>query len=556
MTEVAHYSFVPWLRRGLAAGIAAPDTLGDAPGDDGGRAQLSAELALTQVPLTDGTAPAPAAIRKSIELLGPGDVGAIAPQAILRTEPYAGAADATPGELAYVEFYEEDFPWRYTPARAANQVEDPARRHKLRPWIALWVLEEDELELLERAGAPPVLALRPGADLPPAGETWAWAHVQLSQVVADPAQVGSAIQARPDHALSRLLCPRRLEAGRHYHAVLVPAFETGRLAGLGLPTAGVPTQQASWGTAAAQADPRYPVYLHWSFSTGFLGSFEELVRALVARPVGEAFGKRPLDVRDPGYGLDRGGGPDTVGLEGALQPPRFVRDPFPDVPGPAFVAGLEEVVDLSENLTTPGSEVPDDPIVTPPAYGRWHAGLARVADAADDPDVAWLRELNLDPRARAAGGLGTEVVRQRQEELMERAWKQVGRLEDANQRLREAELATAAGDALYAKHLLTATAERMLILTSAAQTGLGAAGRRITVRGAVDESRVPAAAQSAAFRRLTRPQRKLLRQVTGRADVGGLQDGLISGMNADPAEAITTAPPPPEPPAAVSLAAV
>ena len=59
---------------------------------------------------------------------------------------------------------------------------------------------------------------------------------------------------------------------------------------------------------------------------------------------------------------------------------------------------------------------------------------------AGDP-VHWLVELNLDLRNRAAVGLGAEIVRARQEEYVQRAWEQVGAVEEANRRLREAELA-------------------------------------------------------------------------------------------------------------------
>ena len=40
-----------------------------------------------------------------------------------------------PGQLV-IEFYDEDFPWRYTPAAPDGG--------KLRPWIALIVLKETE----------------------------------------------------------------------------------------------------------------------------------------------------------------------------------------------------------------------------------------------------------------------------------------------------------------------------------------------------------------------------------------------------------------------------
>ncbi len=53
---------------------------------------------------------------------------------------------------------------------------------------------------------------------------------------------------QPDLAYSRLLCPRKLAANTAYHAFLVPTFETGRLAGLGLDPATAEHATASaWG---------------------------------------------------------------------------------------------------------------------------------------------------------------------------------------------------------------------------------------------------------------------------------------------------------------------
>ena len=53
-----------------------------------------------------------------------------------------------------------------------------------------------------------------------------------------------------------------------------------------------------------------------------------------------------------------------------------------------------------------------------------------------DPDSrpAWPHELNLDPRQRAAGGLGARVVRKHQERYMKLAWEQVGEIIAANRK--------------------------------------------------------------------------------------------------------------------------
>lgn len=579
MTDtLAHYTFLPWVRRGIAARIDEADHLGTQP-DTGpmGRAGLSVELVVDYVPKGGGSAAALPAVTRRVELIGPGDVLGIKPNTVLRTEPYANAVNVTPGELAFVEFYEEDFPWRYTPARAAKASESVALQHKLRPWLALFVLRSDEFTIVERSGELATLSVNPGVPLPPVDETWVWAHAQVGGDVASIAEVDAAIASAPDRSLSRLMCPRKLVADTSYVGFIVPAFETGRLAGLNEPDPGTPAQKPSW--SATAADRRFPIYFQWAFKTSSSGGFETLARKLVASPVGPNFGKRTMDISDAGYGLPVIPGA-TIQLEGALCPPDFDRIAFPQAPSANFAAKLRALVDLSEDMQLANAadlphplastanrpsayapmlrpsvnpEIPDDPILTPPAYGRMHANVGRIADAAANADLDWLCELNLDPRCRVAAGLGTEVVRQFQDEFMERAWKQVGEIEATNQRMREAELAAAAGDALHAKHLSTMPDDRLLTLTAAAQRGLRAPAVGSSVRGLIADSRVPTAAQSATFKRLSRPQRKLMRQLTGSGQVEGVQDVILAKMNRSAHDALSTARPKEEPPAAVAL---
>ena len=287
-----------------------------------------------------------------------------------------------------------------------------------------------------------------------------------------------------------------------------------------------------------------------------------------------------MDVSNPGYGGARTDGA-VVYLEGALKPPDFARKEFPTEPGNAMASEIEAVVDLSEDLQEGGvndivhpfaskagqpsgdaptlrpsgvaEDLPDDPIVTPPVYGGRHADVARVRDAQSQAKWAWLRELNLDPRNRAAAGLGTEVVRQRQEEFMERAWNQVGEVEAANQRLREAELAMAAAEAVFDKHTVGSGADRIMTLTVAAQHGLRSGAANRSIRGLIVESRVPVAAQTAAFKRVTRPQRKFMRRLTGMPHVAGFQNNLLTNMNQVSDQAISAARPRSEPDMAVGI---
>src|SRR5205814_1222793 len=79
-------------------------------------------------------------------------------------------------------------------------------------------------------------------------DTWAFAHVhfnnKLTNLSGDAMQqeVNADINANPDVAVSRLLCPRKLAKNTSFTAFVIPAYETGRLAGLGVDNAGVPAQ--------------------------------------------------------------------------------------------------------------------------------------------------------------------------------------------------------------------------------------------------------------------------------------------------------------------------
>ena len=108
--SVGRYSFLSWLRRGIGTRVGQDDRFGQ-----GGSGTL--ERATVEVPvLLNGDSRA-----KTFALIGPGDIIGINPQMVVRTEPLAWIADFEPNYLAFVEFYDEDFLWRYTPARAVGE---------------------------------------------------------------------------------------------------------------------------------------------------------------------------------------------------------------------------------------------------------------------------------------------------------------------------------------------------------------------------------------------------------------------------------------------------
>lgn len=97
----------------------------------------------------------------------------------------------------------------------------------------------------------------------------------------------------------------------------------------------------------------------------------------------------------------------------------------------------ETPYDLIESSFT----MPPLPSVVPPIYGRWHYGKYRIKNnkkylVDSSYQKNWIDELNLDPRHRSVAGLGTQVIRKNQEDLMASAWDQLGAIESVNDLLR------------------------------------------------------------------------------------------------------------------------
>lgn len=553
---IATYTFLPWLRQGIAAKIGKADPLG--PGGPAERATVRIALKV------NGQADFAA---NEVALLGPGDVIGIHPQAVVRTEPRNWVTDFEPNYLAAIDFYDEDFPWRYTPAAATRvnagggPVADP-RQTKLRPWIFLVVLEESEFGEGRPPGAPLsaiTLTGDPDALLPPPNQAWAWAHVHVSSDITgaganSPQQTLNALEnlvrANPDTALSRLICPRKLKEETAYHAFLVPAFEIGRLAGLGLPTTGKDALAPSWGAGQTQ----YPVYYRFFFRTAKRGDFEYLVNLLEPREVDSRVGIRDVDLQRPGFdvpGMGDGPGESAVmGLEGALKSPAAVSRPaaWPPATPPPFLAELAAKVNLQEDLLEPPppGEEARDPVISPPLYGRWHALQSRLELAAP----GWANELNRDPRLRLPAGFGTQVIQANQERYMQQAWQQLGDVLAANQKIRQFQVSVTAGNQVAERFVRPLEAGQHLALT--AQVHARVMGGPATLAHDVAASRLPSAALNPAFRRLVRPRGPLMRRAV--PGDGGRPGEMIARMNA---EGGITAAPPKEPPAkAISVESV
>ncbi len=499
---MANTRFLPWIRHGLGALLTEVD-----PG--GGQPLPASRGSFAVGVQISGTATATVGV--DAHLLGPSDVVGIDARQVLRVEPRAGSTDLEPNYLPSVEFDQPDFPWLFTPAAATSG-------HQLRPWIVLVVVPRDAVELAEQTDRLAVARIDDAADqLPDLAQSWAWAHAQIAGpgVPADLLRSGD-----PARTLSRLVCPRKLAADTAYVALVVPAFESGRLAGLGKLAAPVPSADPlhpAWTSATGPVE--LPIYHRWEFRTGGDGDFEALAGRLVrVRLEPGVVGGATLAVAGVPAGLPavpplvfRG----PLGVAGST-----VDDPQP---GSDFTTKLATLLDAQPPLPpggAPASATAGLPL-PPPVYGRWPAASTAL------PASGWLRELNLSLPLRAAAGLGARVVREQQEQLMAAAWAQAEDVVRVNQALRQAQLARAVGGAVYDGVVKTADPAMLIMLAGPAADRVRHDGRTVTAR--VAASRVPAAMVRPAFRRLTRRRGPLAKasavepgRLLGRVDDGTL----------------------------------
>ena len=533
---LARYDFLSHYRRGAAGRVTQPDPLqGPLPA----RATLPVDLNLRS---SAGAESADDPISTRLALYGPGDVVGLDPRQVIRTDPPDGTTSFEPSYFPAIEFDHPELPWLFTPAGP--------RSDRLRPWLVLVALTDDEYTLPERAPDPlPVVQVASAAVLPRLEESWAWAHAQVAGGL-DGESVESLQASQPARVLSRILCPRRLTPLTRYGAFLVPAFELGVRAGLGEDVSSPPGGQTrpAW-TATQSGAVLLPVYHRFSFQTSERGDFESLVRALVPRILPPEVGTRPMAVDQPGWGLPSAGGP--LGLMGALKSLQTEETPWEDPERSAFQSALAAEVNRGAG---PLDDPAQDPVVTPPLYGRWPAATA----ALDPSRPGWLDVLNRDPRHRAAAGMGSSVVLDQRNHLLHGAWQQAEGIRRANQLIRQSQLAVAASQLVLEKHIASAAPASVLSLTQPLHPRLLASPG--TVAATLADSAVPARALSSAFRRVARPGGPVRRRqgLTWRAGdaLGKLAGGALTplppfslpgGMVA--LDDSRPAPPPREPPA-------
>ncbi|MBM6583139.1 hypothetical protein ILT44_23335 [Microvirga sp. BT689] len=536
---VPRYCFLPYARRGAAAGISHGGSA------DAGRAKSTIAFAVL-LNDEDGTELGKnPKVEVTYEVLGPGNVLGIDATQVVRMVPQPNSHNAEPNYLVHIEFAHPDMPWLFSP-------EAPDDHNHLTPWINLIVLEEvDGSPLVMRPGSPnPTVRVDPGS-LPNLNESWAWAHVQ---VVTDgsPAELVKDWERNRGRIVSRLVCPRRLEPNRRWLACVVPTFSVGAQAGLHAPGEALDRGASGLTWKVDSAEPvELPVLHHWRFGTGPAGDFETLAQKLKGAVPDGLVGERRVYVDRKLSRL-----PDQFPFDGKLLSvgtaisqngqagPLSLQSKAPDLTRRKAVGtALKELANLSEGNDERGRK---RRVVGPPLYGQWHAQKIAI-DAAPSgepvvhPDVPWLAELNTDPEMRVAAALGARVVQQDQEALMAEAWNQLQAISDANRRARWGLVYLSAAVPLHSKRLQLRSAIGILKLTAPVLGRLRLDGPSKTIADRISATALPLSLISANFHRTARYAVRAVERATGLREVtaalqviDNVADKMLLGKN--PAE--------------------
>ena len=501
-TRLGEYTFLPWVRTGLCAGLTPPV---------GGELRATVEIA---VKVQDEGGDVGLPVTKRLVLRGPSDVIGIDPAQIVRRVPADGTAAAEESFLAHIEFDRPELPWLFSPLAPTGD--------RLKPWIALVVCAAEVTRLEPGVnGLPQQLHTRFGQLQSLAGDdAFAWAHAQIVGTADGAPSVADRLsEAYAATNLSRLLCPRKLDPQRDYIAAVVPTFDCGVKVGLGLEGG---TLDDAWTRAADNADADteivLPAYHTWRFSVGEKGDFKSLAERIVPVKADWKIGRRLIDASRPEGGLPDVGGDDPGQVQivrCALVSPA---NPPPDAPPEGRDWNLTQREALRKQVDLAGNAADDLPRLAPRMYARFQRGARVIGPVFGDPpasataaDADWFSQLNTAPMHRIIAGIGTRVVQKDQEALMQAAWLQVGEIRKVNESLVRMQFGRFVGESLHRVHLSRLALGELTQVMRGVHDKLRPGGAPLTIFGSVERSVVPSAAMGSAFRRATRVRGPLAR---------------------------------------------
>ena len=362
------------------------------------------------------------------------------------------AADFEPNYFAAIEFDRPDFPWLFTPAAAdatgaPAAMAVPGRGARNRP--ASTLRQHGDVAAARardrRAGAAGRRAARPERVL----GLGACAGRRQRRRRRSFARPSVAVRSSRCRACCARACSR---PNTDYIACVVPTFELGRKAGLGLDITEteLTAPPARAGVVAdARARDRHAAGLPplGSSAPARAATSSRWCRLLKARtvPAGLGSGRSTSASRDSSC---RHASPPAPRSTSKARCDRWTRAPPPCPTGTdaPFQTALAQIVN------EPGR--PKSPTRTPIRCSRRRCTAAGTPRASTvTPGAApWFDELNLDPRHRGVAAFGTRVVQEHQEALMAAAWEQAAELQHANQRCASCSSSLVVGTSLHTRH--------------------------------------------------------------------------------------------------------
>jgi hypothetical protein len=486
-TKLGEYTFLPWVRSGLAA--AANDPVGAA-------LRATATVHVT----VQGEGRPDQIVDKTITLRGPGDVLGINPGEIVRRMPAPNAYNVEESFLAHIEFNRPELPWLFSPAAPHGD--------QLRPWLALVVCAVERASIQPGPTGFPQQLVTHMSELQPLGDAWAWAHAQVTGPLDGTPSLDDRLT--DDYALtnlSRILCPRRLDKDKSYIACLVPSYDCGVKTGLGSSEPG--RLDPAWTRAANDGDKQItlPVYDSWRFSVAEAGDFGLLAQKLVPIKAPWQVGRRMIDASKSDSKLML---PDDA--PGAIQTLRcaLVSPAPPDDPALEASAWPAPTREVLRSVIDTRQGDPKLPRVGPRVYAQYQRAQRMIGNVFVPPtsvaaaEQDWFADLNTSPVHRIVAGLGTRVVQKDREPLMQAAWQQVGDINAVNRVLTRIQFGRFLGQAVLDKHFATLGLGELAQAMRGLQGKIRVSGSALTVNGLVARSRVPPAAMTGAFRRAAR----------------------------------------------------
>lgn len=466
MNNEQSYLF-PWVRKGVSAKIAETDNLGQGTGSIVERpfVQLALNIESTTVKQKEKVSSTEV---QNLSIVGPGDVLTVSSNSVMNFYPPSGNKGFSTEHDPYIEFWEPDFAWRYTPASPQKN----GKSEKLRPWLALVTCKTGAYSMSKNSNGVDIVTFNVNSQdeyesvFPNPTEVWKTAHAQGAPVNSENTAaslvknadfcriIGIKWKKIEEKTEDGKTIQKNFESNTEYTAFVIPVFETTRLRALGYDDEVAKTiaQTSAWAKTYSEQKNKlnglsFPSFFSWKFTTGG-ESFKTLVNKLKSYST-EKTGIN-VDVSDLGDGLsysilEQNKIPErkSIIMPAATQTvDNKPAEAFPKENGDeaTVYTRLKDKLEMSpvfeENMALMSGNsqnnisTDDDPCVVPPIYGGKHSMATNLENAK-----SWVKQVNLDLHYRAAAGLGKKIVQEHQEQFVNRAWKQIEAVKALNSRI-------------------------------------------------------------------------------------------------------------------------